>query len=286
MFKKLWRKIGPNPLDRLLKKAQANGHKKILIPWNRGLGDIALGLYAIVHRIKTYIPDAEITFITRKDLEEGFALLEGVKVVIDATWKRKESIRLPEDLSSYDLVIENADPTYWVAWQRGTLVPELKWNPAWDELWKKFDLPEKCIGAHVQCETNYYQERDWPIQQWNALFSTLSDPILLLGMKPEPLFSQKNVIDLRGKFQLFELLSILKNRCRALIAPDSGILSMIYFLNTSFPIKVVSLWADPHHGVLKQNVPSPNPQLVHIPIISSNQKNAALISTDEVLQAL
>ena len=35
--------------------------------WNRGLGDIALGLYAIVHRIRESIPDAKITV----DQEKG-----------------------------------------------------------------------------------------------------------------------------------------------------------------------------------------------------------------------
>jgi ADP-heptose:LPS heptosyltransferase len=286
MFKKLWKKFGPNPLDQILKKAKSKGHKRIVVPWNRGLGDIALGLYAIVHRIREYIPDAEVTFITRKDLEDGFALLAGVNVIADPTWKRKAPISLPKDLSPYDLVIENADPSHWVAWQRGRLTPKLQWNPSWDKLWEKFDLPENCIGAHVQCETNYYYERDWPAERWNALFSSIPSPVLLFGMQPTPSFDQKNVIDLRGKLSLFELLSVIKNRCRTLIAPDSGVLSMAYFLDTSFPLRVISLWADPNHGILKQNVASPNPQLTHIPIISSNRKNAALIGVEEVRKAL
>ena len=41
MLKKLWKKIAPNPLDRRLKKAAKQGCKSVLIPWNRGLGDIA-----------------------------------------------------------------------------------------------------------------------------------------------------------------------------------------------------------------------------------------------------
>ena len=65
MLKKLIRKFGPNPLDRILEKAKQKNHKTFLIYWNRGLGDIALGLYAIVHRIRETIPDAEITFLTR-----------------------------------------------------------------------------------------------------------------------------------------------------------------------------------------------------------------------------
>lgn len=285
MLKKLWRKWGPNPLDKLLKSASAKGQKRILIPWNRGLGDIALGLYAIVYRIREFIPDAEITFLTRKDLVDGFALLERVQVQAAPEWRRGTKTSLPENLP-FDLILENADPTNWVAWQRGKLSPKLKWNPDWDALWKKFGLPQNCIGAHVACETNYYNERDWPSSHWETLFSAAAEPIVLFGFQKTPLFSQKNIFDLRGELSLFELLSIIKNALRVLIAPDSGVLSMAYYLDIPFPLKVISLWADPHHGVLKQNTPSPNPLLTHIPLISRNQKNAALISVEEVKKAI
>src|SRR3569832_894970 len=107
MFKKLWRKWGPNPLDQILKKAAGQNCKTILIPWNRGMGDIALGLYAIVYRIKHYIPDAHITFLTRQDLAEPFQLLSGVEVVVDPAMKRGSSFAISK--WSYDLVIGNAD---------------------------------------------------------------------------------------------------------------------------------------------------------------------------------
>jgi hypothetical protein len=61
---------------------------------------------------------------------------------------------------------------------------------------------------------------------------------------------------------------------------------MTYFLNAPFSLKIVSLWADPNHGILKQNVPSPNPLLTHIPVISPNRKDAALISVARVLEAV
>jgi hypothetical protein len=64
------------------------------------------------------------------------------------------------------------------------------------------------------------------------------------------------------------------------------VLGLTYFLNTSFPIKIVSLWADPHHGILKQNVASPNPLLKHTPVISPDRKNAALIAVEDVKRAL
>lgn len=281
MFKKIWRTFAPNPLNRMLKAAAAKGAKSILISWNRGLGDIALGLYAIVHRIRDYIPDADISFLTRSDLEAGFKMLPGVKIIIDPKMKRKEPYLIPSHIKA-DLIIDKADPSYWVAWQRGRLVPKLEWNSNWDALATRFNLPQKCIGAHVQCETNYYHERDWPEDRWNSLIASVNDKVILFGLKKEPKFEHSNVIDLRGEMSLYEMLAIIKNYCRILIAPDSGVLSMVYYLNTAFPIRIISLWADPNHGILKQNVASPNPLLEHIPIISSNKKNAALIPVEQV----
>lgn len=282
MFKKLWSKFGPNPFDRKLKKAARQGCKTILIPWNRGLGDIALGLYAIVHRIREFISSAEITFVIRPDLEEGFQLLPGVNVILAPEWSRGKVASLPKNLPPFDLILDNPNPTKWVAWQRGTLTPKMEWNPAWDLLCKRFNLPSHCIAAHVNCETGYYFERNWTIEKWQELFSSLDEPIILFGLKKTPLFQHPRLIDLRGETSLFEILAILKNHCRYLIAPDSGILAMTYFLNVTFPLKVISLWADPHHGILKQNVPSPNPLLNHRPLISSDRKNAALIPVFKV----
>src|SRR6185295_85660 len=87
------------------------------------------------------------------------------------------------------------------------------------------------------------------------------------------------------KTTLFQLLSIVKNRCKAAILPDSGILSMIYYLDTAFPIQIVSLWADPDHGILKQGVPSPNPELKHFPLIGENRDLSSL-SMQKVLDCI
>ena len=86
MLKRLWKKFGPNPLDQKLKRAVKQECRRILIPWNRGLGDIALGLYALVYRIRKAIPDARITFVTRPDLAEGFKLLDNVETIIVKEW--------------------------------------------------------------------------------------------------------------------------------------------------------------------------------------------------------
>ena len=293
MFSKLLRKYGPNPLDRILKSAKAKGQKRFLLFWNRGLGDIALGLYAIVHRIHTFIPDAEITFLTRPNLHDGFILLGGVEVLTSPNLKRGDQVdvkslirEIGEDPSRFDRIIESPNPTHWVNWQLGQLTPILKWQEKWNVLCEAFDLEKDAsyIGAHVQTETDYAKWRNWPVESWHALFEKCiqdGKKVLLFGFGKEPAFEIEGVIDLRGKTPLFELLSIIKNRCEALVVPDSGISSMVYFLDENFPIKHISLWSDPHMGILKQNVASPNKYLKHIPLIGKD-KNIANISVDEV----
>src|SRR3989338_3724840 len=110
----------------MLNRCAKRGGKKILLGWNRGLGDIALGLYAMVHRIRELIPEAEITFLTRPNLREGFTLLEHTKVLVAPEWKRgqaqsvkKTLQQLQTDPKAFDLIIENPSPTDWVRWQRG-----------------------------------------------------------------------------------------------------------------------------------------------------------------------
>lgn len=297
MFKRLLRKFGPNPLDHLITKAEKKKQKRFLLFWNRGLGDIALGLYAIVHRIREKIPDAEITFLTRSNLKDGFELLGNVHILVAPHLKRKEKVEVEEllhllsiDPKSFDRIIKNPDPTQWVKWQLGKLTPRLQWQKEWDTLVETYHLDPKetYVGAHVQTETQYAQWRNWPLESWHRLFEKITQSgkkVLLFGFENVPEFRLPGVIDLRGKTPLFSLLSIIKNRCSALVVPDSGISSMLYFLNESFPIRLVSLWADPYMGILKQNVASPNPQLDHIPLLGKN-KDITTISVDQVYEQL
>lgn len=293
MFKKLIRKFGPNPLDQLLKRAQKKKQKNILLFWNRGLGDIALGLFAIVHRIREFIPDAKITFLTRPNLRDGFLLLGGVEILVAPTLKRGDKVDVRDllramgvDPARFDLIIDRPDPTYWVKWQLGKLTPLLHWQKEWDQLCEKFNLDpsDTYVGAHVQTETSYAEWRNWPTESWTSLFEKITGSgkkVLLFGFENQPVFDIPGVIDLRGKTPLFELLSIIKNRCSALVVPDSGVSSMVYFLKETFPMKHISLWADPNMGILKQNVASPNPNLLHIPLIGKD-KNITNISVEEV----
>jgi len=298
MFKTITRALLPNPLEQILRKAKRKKHTRFLLAWNRGLGDIALGLYAIVHRIKEVIPNAEITFVIRKNLKEGFSLFPEVKTLIAEDWERSKPYNLQKTLqdlrvssSSYDVMIAFPNPTYWVKWQRGKLTPKLTWKKEYDALEKAFSLDEKYtyIGVQPLAETHYGHWRNLPEKKWKELFALAEKRqdlrFLLFGYGSVPSFSQKNVIDLRGKTSLYSLLSIIKNRCKYLILPDSGILSMAFYLNESFPIKVISLWGDPRHGILKQSVASPNPQLEHIPLIGE-YKNLDSLTSEKIFSYL
>lgn len=299
MLNRIWRAVRPNPLNQLLRRAKKNNHSSFLIAWNRGLGDIPLGLYAIVHQIRTYVPQASITFITRENLKDGFELLGGAATLIAPSWKRHQPINIMQTLkdlnipaAKFNVIIEKPDPTHWVKWQRGSLTPQLNWNACWDNLYQRFKLDPQVhyIGAHVQTETQYANWRNWPDSYWEELFkrTLITHPeskFLLFGFEKQPVFDYPNVIDLRGETSLFELLSIIKNCCKAMIVLDSGVSAMTYYLNTYFPIRFISLWGDTNMGILKQNVPSPNLGLIHIPLKGAG-KDIRQISPEDVERVL
>lgn len=284
MFRTFFRTIRPNPFDRLLKQAAKKNKRTFLIEWNRGLGDIALGLYAIKERICQFIENPKIVFITRESLEEGFSFLEGVETIVSPTWERNKPYdaydalqALKIDSKTFDVIIQKPDPTYWVKWQLRSLTPKLKWNPKHDLTDSKFsiDWAQKYIGVQLEIETNYNVWRDYPIEKYAELFDRIEKKtdrkILLFGKTKTHSFKGRHIIDLRGKTNLYELIFLIKKCCNHLILPDSGILSFVYYLDVAFPIHIISLWADPKQGILKQGVPSPNPQLTHTPIIGAHR---------------
>lgn len=297
-LKEIVRKFLPNPLDVILKEARRFNKKRFLLAWNRGLGDIPLGLFAIVLRIREFVSDAHITFIIRENLKEGFLLLEGVdELLIAKHWKRhypynvKDSLKeLQIDEKIFDVIIDWPDPNYWVKWQRGKITPRLKWDTKYDSLYEKFDLTKNgdYIGVQPFVESGYLFWRDWPKQRWDELFEQLEKDqkkVILFGFSKEQVFSQKNVVDLRGETSVLEALSIIKNCCSKVVFPDSGLLSMIYYLDLNFPIKVVSIFGAKKYGILLQGVDSPNEKLTHFPIIKEN-KDVSTISAYEVLYLL
>lgn len=296
MFRTLKRLLLPNSLDALCRRLQRRGGKTVLLAWNRGLGDAALGLFAVAHRIRSFIPDVCLTFLVRKDLADGFSMLSGVHILAAPSWRRNHPVNVRTTLlemgvdpSSFDCIIEKPNPTEWVRWQLGALTPRLSWNPLHDEAWKKFGFTDDAvyIGLQPAIETSHGPWRSWPF--WHSLVERLSClpsvKVVLFGHDATQPFDFPNVIDLRGKTSLFELLSIIKNCCEALVVPDSGILSLTYYLDASFPLHIVSLWADPNQGVLKQAVASPNPELAHTPLIGKN-RDLSTVSVAQVVDAL
>lgn len=298
MFNQLKDWIVGHPLDLLLKPYVHLKSPRCLICWNRGLGDIPLGLYALCVRIRKTLPDAHITFLTRPDLEEAFCMLQKIDVIIDPQMKRggvvdvKESLnRVGQNSALFDIVLEKVHATRWLRFQIGKVTPKLYWDSGWESEEHFFGLEasKSYLGVHVSSETSqfYGYEKNWSQASFQKLFDQLQgkQKILLFGFNPHPVFHGDHLIDLRGKTSLKQMIALIKQRCSHVLAPDSGILSMVYYVDEQFPLKVVSLWADPKQGVLRQKVASPNQLLQHHPLIG--RKNLVEnISVEQVLKAL
>jgi ADP-heptose:LPS heptosyltransferase len=293
LLRPLVRRWRGNELDRILERAARRGARRFLVFWNRGLGDIALGLYALFARIRQAVPAAEIAVLTRRDLAEAFALFDVQRVIVDPALERGAkdgfagaAARVGLKAADFDVVLERPDPTRWLAAQLGTVVPRLAWKPEHDALGDRFGLASEraYVGAHVSAETArfYGYPKDWPAEAWRGLFDGIgAERCVLFGHAPAPPF--EGCADLRGRTTLLEMLAIVKNRCRVLVAPDSGVLTLAYYLDVAFPLTIVSLWSDPRQGVLKQGVASPNPLLRHVPLVGEGE-NVRRIPPDEVLR--
>lgn len=303
MFKSIKNYFNPFDLKRVQKRISGLSSPKVLVLWNRGLGDIALGLYAFAERLRGYNAGVEITFITRTDLMEGFSLLEGVRAIEVPWWNRgdgldtadvKEALQRLGLRADYDEIIEQVDPTHILDDQIGRITPRLIWGKKYDALCKKFEsiMPKqgRVVGIHVETETQrfYGYKKDWEKEKWKRLIKRLAEDgfsILLFGIENKEQYGSDSIIDLRGQTTLLECMSIIKNRCDGLLAPDSGLASLTYYLDVQFRLVFVTLWGDPRQGILKQGVPSPNKELIHIPL-KGRSEDVSMIETDEVYGAL
>lgn len=294
MFRTLKRALLRNPFDQILLQAKKQGKKRFLLGWNRGLGDIPLGLYLLTKKIKKTVEQAEVTFLIRKDLEEGFFLFPEVKAVVDESFQRGKPYSVQTssfiDAKNYDVVIEWPDPTYWCKDLIGKITPKLTWKSQYDDLWKGFSLEEtiRYVGIQPSALTGHGPWRSWDKKKFSELVERIyqekNRQVLLFGEKKEH-FSIEKGIDLRGKTSLLELLSIIRHLCSDLVLIDSGILSILYYIKEKAPLHIVSLWAKPLQGVMKQNVLSPNPLLIHDPIIG-RKKTTESISVEDVLEKI
>ena len=274
-------------LNRVLRRAVNGRGRRVLVYWNRGLGDIALGLCALLSCLRERLPGCYITVLTRPDLEQAFALTDIDRILVCPSLQRGDAQgfgracrALELDRGKFDVVFERPDPTTWIADSLGHYVPRLRWRNEWNSLVDRFvgiSLDRPVVAAHVSSETGqfYGYVKDWPPHFWRELFQRVSGRYsvqwILLGHAQGERFDQPNALDLRGQTSLLDVLAILRNRAQVLIAVDSGILAMAYFLDESFPLEVVSLWSDPRQGVLKQRVASPNPGLRHCPLVGEGE---------------
>lgn len=283
--------------DRALARARPDPRRDFVFAWNQGLGDIALGLVPFFQRVRAARSDARIVVVTRADLREGFLLAGADAIVVapglergDAFDLRAAAPGLGIDLARAALVLGDPDPDRWIHASRQNHPPALHWRAEWDARADPFIDPADdrvWIGVHAHSETAQYYgyRKDWPASAWPELFERIAARervrFVLFGHRADPPLEGAAVLDLRGRTSLIDLLAIVKRRCRCLVAPDSGVLTTVYYLDAAFDLTVVSLWSDPRQGILKQRCPSPNPRLVHVPLVGRD-RSVETVSVDEV----
>lgn len=294
-------RLAGDPYERALARGAKEGRRRVVFFWNRGLGDIALGLTPMFARAAERIPGVSIEVVTRADLEEPFRLTDARTVHVvpglargDRTSAVEACARLPADPRAGALAIDAPDATRWLAYARRPAPPRLHWNPAYDALSDPLidaGDPRPWIAVHASTETarHYDYVKDWPADAWLALFRETARRhdvrFVLLGQGRDPPLAAPNVIDLRGRTGFLAMLALVRKRCAALVAPDGGVLNAVYFLDAAFPITVVSLWSDPRQGLLKARARSPNPGLVHVPLVGERD-DVRRIAPGDVLAAL
>ena len=294
-------RLGAEPFERALARGAHAKRDRVVFYWNRGLGDIALGLVPMFARAKARLGGASIEVVTRAELADPFRLTDARAIHVVPGLERGEPIgaatacaRLAADPRVGALAIDAPDPTRWLAVARHPAPPRFRWSAEFDALAAPFvdhGDARPWIAVHASTETarHYRYVKDWPAEAWQALFGAMAARrdarFVLLGHAKAPALDAPNVVDLRGRTRFLEMLALVRTRCAALVAPDGGVLNAVYFLDATFPITVVSLWSDPRQGLLKSRAVSPNPRLVHVPLVGAGD-DVRTIAPDDVLAAL
>jgi len=293
--------IAGTEFDRALTRGRRAPRDGFLFFWNRGLGDVVLALEPLFAIVREKVPGARITVVTRSELAEAFRMTGADDVRILPGLVRDEHAS-PAELTEpfgwrvdqFRAVFADTNPTRWLRGRRHLYPARLRWQPEWDARADAFVAPDSAtlfIGAHLQSETQpiYRYVKDWPLESWRALFDRVGahDGVrwLLFGNAALPPFDHPVVTDLRGRTGFVDMLSIIRNRCRVLIGPDSGVLNTAYYLDAPFALDVISLWSDPRHGILAQRRESPNPALVHRPLLGRDE-DVRNIPVDDVEREL
>ncbi len=138
------------------------------------------------------------------------------------------------------------------------------------------DAGRRALAVHVSTETaqHYGYTKDWPAQRFRELFSdfALRDSaarFVLLGPS-DGRVGAPNVVDLRGRTGLIDLIAFVRTRCAACSRPTAEC-STPCIGSTRFSARVVSLWSDARQGVIEHATPSPNRDLVHVPLVGAHR---------------
>lgn len=283
------RKLSKNPFEKKINSLKQNA--RILFFWNRGLGDIPLELFILKKKLLEKCPNASLEVVTRKDLAEGFLLLGQIKVhtspLLIRHQKENHSAILEAlnlDPKNYDLILKELDPAYWFKKERGTYIPKLQWSQTLPPVFLEKNTKPLAF-LHLNSETTYGFEKNLNDPFWEKIIHALKEKgytTVALGGKIRKESPQCS-IDLRGKTTLKELVSLILHHPGVFIGPDSGILNILYYLDIKHPLYLISYWANTDVGILRQKVDSPNPYLVHHPIIAPNL-DLSKLSAEDILQ--
>ncbi len=294
-------RLAGTEFDRALERGRRDPRGGYLFFWNRGLGDVVLALEPLFAIVREKVPGARITVVTRAELEEAFRMTDADEVRVLPGLARGAQASAAELTAPFGFtagefcaVFAETNPTRWLRGRRHLYPVRLRWLPEWDSRAAQFVAADDSIlfvGAHLQSETQdiYGYVKDWPVDAWRSLIDRFGsgDRVrwLLFGSQPTPAFVHPLVVDLRGRTGFVDMMSIIRNRCRVLIGPDSGVLNTAYYLDAAFPLDVISLWSDPRHGILAQRRASPNPLLVHRPL-QGRDEDVRNIGVDDVEREL
>ena len=218
---------------------------------------------------------------------------------------------------NFDVIIYNLKAGKWRKRQIGKIVPRLEWRggdrdfnierdcftsfamtkkgsviarsvATWQSNLEERIEDKYVISLHPDSETGhiYGYNKNWDIEKWwglvNRLLSTYSDiHFILLGLTRHdgPFLDSPFITDMRGRTDIKQLLSIVTSS-NMLIAPDSGILNLVYYLDVDIPLDIVSFWGPAKYGILQLKVASPNRLLNHFPLFGKREDINTIVVED------
>jgi putative uridylyltransferase len=286
-LKNALRAILPNPFVSILKKLKQDPH--LLFFWNRGLGDIPLELYPLITLLLTHKPQAKLTIITREDLYQGFELLDFPITLLKTNLlarKQPENYEailksLNLDPLAFDHIVYKPDPAYWAKKHKKGLICKLRWLDRFTQP-IHLDTSQKIAVLHIHSETVYGFEKNLPKTTWDAVIQELRIQgyyTVCVGFSKDSGHFQVD-LDLRGKTDLHEFISLMIKHNPIFIGPDSGLLNMLYYLDVQKPWHLISFWANPRVGLLNQATASPNKLLNNDIILAPNEDLSQLKAQD------